>query len=162
MNYEKEIVIDEYNLDKEWKKQSQNYMTISKEYVQADTEAKRAKENLEVIKAEIYLSIRKRMEEKGEKITETIIESKTKIHPDYRKKMENYLNESHAAQILKAAVQAFDQKKSALENLVKLKLAGYYSEPKDSNIQKAVEQNAKMSQKDKLKKIKKRRNSENE
>lgn len=156
MNYEKEIVIDENRLELEWKKQSQNYLTISKEAAHADTEAKRSKENLEVVKAELYLSIRKQMEEEGEKVTEAILDSKIKRHESYKDAMSQYLNDNHAAQILKSAVQAFDHKKSALENLVKLKLAGYYSEPKDSKMQDAVEQEARKSQKDKLKS---RRNS---
>jgi hypothetical protein len=159
MNYEKEIIIDEHFLDKEWIKQSQNYLTISQEAIQADTEAKRSKECLEVVKAELYLSIRKQMEEEGEKITETLLDNRIKIHADYKNAMANFLENQHAAQILKSAVQAFDQKKSALENLVKLKLAGYYSEPKDANMQNETTQKAGMRQKDKLKQ---RRNSDNE
>lgn len=151
MNYIKEIIINEHQLDKEWTKQAQNFLTISKEAAEADSEAKRSKENLEVVKAELYISIRKKMEEEGEKVTEAILDSKIKIHSDYKDAMSLYLNEQHAAQILKSAVQAFDQKKSALENLVKLKLAGYYSEPKDANMQDEVSQIAGQRQKDKLK-----------
>lgn len=156
MNYEKEIIINEHSLDKEWTKQSQNFMAISKEAAESDTEAKRAKEILEVIKAELYLSIRKNMEEEGEKVTEAILEAKIKIHPEYKTAINLYLDNLHASQILKSAVQAFDQKKSALENLVKLKLAGYYSEPKDSYMQEEQNSKARKSQKDKLKS---RRNS---
>lgn len=156
MNYEKEIIINEHGLDNEWKKQAQNFMTISKEAADADADAKRAKENLEVVKADLYLSIRKKMEEGGEKVTEAILEAKIKSNGEYTLALTDFLDKTHNAQILKAAVQAFDQKKSALENLVRLKLAGYYSEPKDSAMQEEQSSQARKSQKDKLKN---RRNS---
>jgi hypothetical protein len=151
MDYKEDIKIDEHHLDKEWKKQSQNFMEISEASANADAAARRKKEDVEIVRAECYLEIKKKLEEEGEKTTENAIDARIKVHPKYNEAVSSYLECAHEAQIIKGAVMAFDQKKSGLENLVKLKLAGYYSEPKDSSKEAEESEQSRKNQKEKLK-----------
>ena len=60
--------------------------------------------------------------------------------PEYRRKYTRWLDEKHRAEILQCAQKAFDQRKAALENLVKLYGMQYFagpSEPRDLDIEKA-------------------------
>lgn len=130
MNYENDIKIDEFQLDREWIKQSTLFMKYAKEAADADSKRKRAKEKLEVTRAEVDLDYRKDPPE-GLKVTEKVIEGLVKTDERYEKAFEEYQTAEYEYSILSAAVRAIEQKKSALENLVKLQLGGYFSEPKE-------------------------------
>lgn len=137
-NYESDLMIDQNQLDREWKKQPTLFMAYLKESIKAQTESQRAKENLEVIRAELYLLIRSGKERDGVKFTETLIESEIRADKSFQRATEEYSQSVENYKILDAAVKAFEHRKSALENMVKLHIAGYFSTPKESGDQSGV------------------------
>lgn len=132
MNYETDLHIDEYQLEKEWLKQPALYMQYAEKAALADSKAKRAKENVETIKAERSAHYRKKHADEGEKFTENSISVEVQTDPQCIDAISEYITAVEHAAVLSAAVKAFDHKKAALENLVKLTLAGYYSQPTEA------------------------------
>lgn len=154
MDFKNDIVIDEFNLDSEWKKQPRLFLQISEEAQKADLSYKKAKENVEVVKAKLYKSIKTEMLEEGEKVTEKALENEILIHDDYHEAFDKMLQRQNEAQLLKAGVLAFEQKKSALENMVKLHIAGYFGEPKHPQMEEDISTESGKKQRKKLNKNK--------
>lgn len=130
-DYEKELTINQSALDKEWREQPFRFMYYVKESVKAEMEAKRAKEALELVKSEMYLTIREKKEFQGMKFTEALLDAEVKMSEEYKTASDAYFKALEESGILEGAVKAFDQRKAALENLVKLHIAGYCSSPKE-------------------------------
>ena len=128
-NYAEELKIDPEMLDVEWLKQPQLFMKYCEESARMQMELSRAKENLNVTRAEVYASIMKAIPEGGKKPTEAAIESQILLHDDYKKASDEFKDKVFEADVIQAAVRAFEQRKTALENLVKLHAANYFSSP---------------------------------
>jgi hypothetical protein len=89
-----------------------------------------AKERLDVGKARIEMEIRSNPEKYGlAKITEGAIASTILLQADYQELNQAYLDARYEYEVAGAAVRAIDQKKTALENLVKLLGAQYFAGP---------------------------------
>lgn len=140
MSYKDDLKIDEGNLHGEWKDQPFLQMKYVEEATHADVNAKRAKENLEIEKAELYLSIRKMKEFNKEKITEAIIDAEIKVSNEYKEAHTVYFKALEKSKILNGAVDAFEQRKCALENIVKLHGRGYFSQPSEKLDQEITEE----------------------
>jgi hypothetical protein len=130
-DYEKDLTINEGRLDREWIEQPSRYMKYSELSAQWDSKAKRAKEKVEITKAELYKQIKEEASESGDKITDKGIEASILTHKKYKEAMEEYLEANEKSSIYYSAVKAFEHRKSALENLVKLHIGGYFSTPKE-------------------------------
>ena len=76
--------------------------------------------------------------------------------------MEEYQNAEYEYSILNTAVKALEQKKSALENLVKLHLGGYFSEPAQDKEAPDVEERVDKKQREQLNTKRTRRRKTNE
>lgn len=146
--YEKHLNIDENALDKEWREQPILYMQYATKLADAEATKQQQKEFLELIKAELDSEIRTEAKVKGEKITESNIQSKILQDKMYRKELLNYNNYVFKTNILNSAVKAFEHRKKALEKLVELWIGGYFSIPK---------QNTELSSKTQKEKLKRRR-----
>ena len=131
MNYEIDLEIDRDSLDQEWLKQPQLYFRYAKLASDADAEMGKIKERLETTKAEQDGYIREKAKEDGEKITEKIVESRIIAGKAYKYIFDQFNVAKHEVGIMRAAVMAMEQRKSALENLVKLYCAGYWAEPRE-------------------------------
>lgn len=130
-DYEKNIHIDEDALDLEWLDQPKHFIAIAKEAAQAQFDLDQIKALYDVICAEIEMDIRTNPANyKIEKITEAAIKAalvQTQKHKDALQE----LNEAKRdASILQGAVKAFDQRKAALENMVRLHGQSYFAGPK--------------------------------
>lgn len=132
MSYENDLKIDEHRLEKEWLKQPALYMQYAEKAALADSKAKRAKENVETIKAERSAYYRKKHSDEGEKFTENSISVEVQTDTECIDAVSEYITAMEHAAVLSAAVKAFEHKKAALENLVRLTLAGYYSQPTEA------------------------------
>ena len=130
-NFDELLKINQNALDKEWINQPSNFMQMASQSAITDAKLKRAKENITVIEAEAYTRARNRLEASGEKITEALIKATMVKDKVLIQANEEYNVLYEELGILKAGVEAFQHKKSALENLVKLHLAGYFSSPAD-------------------------------
>lgn len=129
MQYEEDLKINEKDLTHEWLLQPVKYMQYAEKSAMADSIRKKAKERLDVVMAGVDNSIREEASSANEKITEKVVESRIKLNSTYQEAL-RILNEAeYNYSILSSAVRAFEQRKSALENLVRLYIAGYFSAP---------------------------------
>lgn len=130
LNYEEDVRIDEQALDVEWLRQPTLMHTYSRYAAWCRTQVDEIKERLEARKAEIELDIRAHPESYGlTKITESAIQSAITLQPTYQEITEVYRNARYELEVANAAVRAIDQRKTALENLVRLLGASYFSAP---------------------------------
>lgn len=135
---------DKNNLDEEWVNQPAMYLEYALKLADAKAEHDRAKANLEVVMAEEDLQIRRHPEDYGlEKITEKIVESTVLLQSKVSVASEKLIKTKHKVDILQAYVYALENRKKSLENLVQLRLAEYYAEPKlpkDSDLRDKYEE----------------------
>lgn len=128
MSYEDDLKINKNKLDREWIKQPQFYMQYAEQLAIADQEKQRAKEKLEIAKAETDQDIRGNS---VTKMTEAMVQAEIILQPKYQRTLSEYQKKCYEYNIISAAVKAFEQRKSALENLVRLYLSGYFSDCKE-------------------------------
>lgn len=118
-------------LDDEWQNQPKLYGQYATKLANARKDYDAAKSNLELVEAELYDSIQKNPDRyKLEKTTEKAIANTILTQEKYKKEKQNLLNRKHTVDLLAAVVSGLDHKKKALEKLVDLRLADYFSEPK--------------------------------
>ena len=130
--YEKDLAIDPMALDEDWLAQPGLYMKYSVMAADANKRENQAKERLDVVKAELSMDIRKDPSKYGvEKITEDVVKSTILLQPKYKAASDELIEAGYEYSILQGAVRAFDHRKAALENEVKLWLGSYYSGPKE-------------------------------
>lgn len=133
MEYNKDIIIDEYNLEKEWLRQPSLFLKYSQAAEIAGAKYRKLKDDLEIIKASLYKTTKQKMIEDGEKVTEGAVNNAIITNKEYMEDLNIMQEAQHDFNMLSAAVKAFDQRKSALENLVKLYLSGYFSAPSEKD-----------------------------
>ena len=126
LNYNKDLKIEADALDVEWVRQPELFMRYSEHCARSRTECDKAKEQLDVVRAEADLEIRSKYEKKP---SEAQIANEVLLHPKVRGATEAWNQAKHQQDLMLAAVRAFDQRKSALENLVRLAGQGYYAGP---------------------------------
>jgi hypothetical protein len=125
------LQIDQDALDHEWVQQPEFYHEAAVKAANARLELDDSKNELEVVRAELYFDITANPEKyKLAKTTEAAIQAQLVLCDEYKTAMEAVNTAKHKQSICDALVQACDQKKRALENLVSLRLADYYSSPK--------------------------------
>lgn len=131
MNYEKDIRIDENSLDVEWLEQPSLFMKYARNAAQARMDLDAAKQTLDVVKAELDKRIRENPEHYDiNKVTEGSIQSTLITQEEYKIAFENFLGVKYEADMAQGAVNAFNQRKDALENLVRLYGQQYFAGPK--------------------------------
>jgi len=130
--YQEDLEIDKYNLHEQWEIQPSLYIKWAEKSAEAMYERDKAKEQLDLISAEVEFEIRNNPLNYGlkEKPTESAIKSKIIIDEKYIKSNENYLLSKKNAAIISGVLVALEHKKKALEAEVSLWLGGYYSEIK--------------------------------
>ena len=131
-NYEQDLAVDPHSLDEEWLRQPGLYMKYSEATAEAEKKRNQAKESVDVVKAELDRAIRKDPAKYGiDKVTETAIASSIFLQPEYKAATDALIQDNYELTILQGAVRAFDHKRAALENEVKLWLGSYFSGPKE-------------------------------
>ena len=129
-NFKQDLEIDQYSLDKEWMQQAILYAWWATKAVDAAFEYDKAKERLDVTKAELDMNIRKDPSSFGiEKMTEGAIQSTIIGHAIYQEDNNKLLEAKRDAKLLDVARDSFDHRRRALEKLTDLFLSKYYSEP---------------------------------
>ena len=134
-DYKNDISIDPESLDLEWLRHSSTFMQYSELKAEAKRELDRAKEKKKTIRSELILRARKGGPDLiGCKVTDQTVEAWYRTQEGYIDAVEELADAEYEHNILDGAIFAFQNRKTALENLVKLMLAGYFaapSEPKD-------------------------------
>lgn len=132
MDYEQDLAIDPHNLAEEWLRHPMLYMKYSEELAEAGKRRDKAKETLDIGKAQLDSSIRKDPDAYNvPKVTETAVSNAILISEGYQRLSEEYNETVWEVNILSAAVRAFEQRKKALESLVQLYIAQYFAGPKE-------------------------------
>ena len=131
-DYMKDLSIDPHDLPEEWMKQPVLFM----QYIELASNAcklrDQAKENVDVVKAEVDAQIRKNPELFGVvKITENQVSNIILTNDRYKEAVSALHDANLKYALLQGAVRAFEQRKSALENEVKMLLGGIYSVPNE-------------------------------
>lgn len=135
MNEQEEFSLfepDQYNLDKEWVLQPKIYHRYKEKLVDARQDWERSKARRDLIVAELSLSIRKDPEKYNLlKITEDSVEKTVTVQKEFQQAVDKVIECRHKVDTLEAAVDSLEHRKKALENLVQLWLADYFSEPRN-------------------------------
>ena len=130
LNYEQDVSIDETALDVEWLQQSNLMYKYARYQAETKKAMDEAKERLDFIRAQLEMDIRANPGNYGlSKVTESAIASTILLQPEYREASKRYVEARYENDIAVAAVRAIDQKKTALENLVKLLSVSYFAGP---------------------------------
>jgi len=130
-DYEKDLEIDKYALDAECVDQPRKFMKWSENLADAMAELDRADQRLDVTKAGVEQDVRKDPDKYFiEKVTEAAIKVAVTLDQTTKDAHEDWVQAKHKVGILMAARGAMEQRRSMLENLVKLFLSGYWADPK--------------------------------
>lgn len=161
MNYLKDIKIDESALDVEWLNQPALMMKYSIHAANSREAYDRAKDALDFVKAELDMKIRTSPKIYGinDRVTEGAIFSVIQRAQQYIDAMEDLNAAKYEYEVAKGAVVAFEQRKSALENLVRLYGSQYFagpSVPRDLSKETLLKQQEKKSEKGTASKINRR------
>lgn len=136
-DYANEVSIDPDSLDVEWIAQPNLYIKYAEALAIAKRELEEVRTKLEVTEASLDNDIRSNYKAYlGEhaKSTESSIRSALVQQPDYQNGITEVNKAKHAVEILSAVVKAFDHKKVALENLVRLHGQNYFAGPTEPRI----------------------------
>ncbi len=160
--YEEDLHIDENALDLEWLTQPRLMLQYTNMQASAKRDVDREKEKLAVVKAELDKKIRSNPEKFGlEKITENLIFNTITVHKKYKKAMTLFIDSTYELNMVKGAVESVEQRKTSLENLVKLHGQSYFAGPKvPRDIGSEVLKDQKKKRSNESVKIKRRKNEE--
>jgi hypothetical protein len=149
--FETEIQIDKYSLDWEFERQPMLYHKYATLLTEAETKRDMLKNKIDVVHAQLNSLIRGNPKGYGlEKPTETAIESLIVQSDEYKNAIEEHGNAVYETKILKTAVESLMQKKTALENLVRLYLGEYYSKEVPKEVKEMQDKNVSEVIKDEL------------
>jgi hypothetical protein len=128
-DYDNDLKINMLALHSEWNEQPRLFMKYSLMLADKRDELSRAEQSADVERAEADKRARARHAGDEKKPTEGVINSEVLTDSEYKQKADKLLGLKHEADILQAAVRAFDQRKDALENLVRLHGQQYFAGP---------------------------------
>jgi hypothetical protein len=138
-DFKKDLEIDQFSLDSEWRDQPLRYAEWAEKAVDASFQYDKAKERLDVARADLDQKIRKEPAKYGiEKFTEGAVSAAIANNKDFQKQNEEVLEAKRNKMLLDIAPIAFEHRKRALEKLTDLFLSKYYAEPYVSNNAKTV------------------------
>jgi hypothetical protein len=126
-DFQKELSINKYKLDEECLSHSGRFAYYAEACAVAKTNVSKANDNLKLVTAEANLRIRKNYAENGQKFTEAVIASELEIDKQVLKARDELREAEEIYGRLQVAVNAMDARRSELDNLVKLYVAGYFS-----------------------------------
>ena len=154
------VKIDKYNLDEEWLQQPGHFYAYAEELAEAQKRYDKKKEKLDIIKADLVLDVTKNPEDYGlSKTTQALIDATVETIDEYQKAKSELSDAKYDLNVLQSAVKTLEQRKTALENLVRLHGQNYYSEPSIQTAEQAehLKEIRKSSARERVKERKRRR-----
>ena len=112
--YKRDLKIDEHNIDDALLRQPQLYYEYSKEAALAKNNSDDAKDNIDIVKAEVEAEIR----DSEEYHTEGAIKSAVERHRKVRVAKKKHAKLRRISSLLSKAEKAFEQRKSMLQTIV--------------------------------------------
>jgi len=129
MDFEKDLSINKFRLDEECLTHPQRYYHYSELAAEAKNSVGVLADSLKLKMGEANIEIRNRFAKKEVKFTEAVIASEVEKDPQVLAAREELRIAELTQARLAAAVSAFEHRKSQLDNLVRLYVAGYFSSP---------------------------------
>jgi hypothetical protein len=139
-NINKDIFnIDQTQLDKEWVEQPKLFFEYAVMLADERSNLERRKAQADLVRAELDKQIREDPVKfgLGSKLTETAINNTITENSQMQKANTKIRLAKHRVDVFQAAVNALDQRKSALERLVSLHGQNYFSQPTVTDNEKA-------------------------
>lgn len=127
MDYEREIEIDESQLDVEWLEQAGKFREASKYEAECKYELALAHENVKLVRSQLI----KEVAEDKAYSNAVKIEAYYRTHPDHIKAKERFIEAEFQANLASGNTSAFRMRKDSLENLTRLVLADYFARPSE-------------------------------
>ena len=125
-----DLSIDREHLDYELLRQATLFQLWAEKLARADTERLFAKERFEQKKAELYSRIRRApLDYDITRVTDAAIQAQVMLEEEYRQAFGEMIQAREEHAIINTYVDALNYKKSAIENAVRLLLAGYFTIP---------------------------------
>lgn len=125
------VSIDPYHLDREWQDHPDQMQKAGDLVAEATDLVDRLKAKLDLRKAELEIAVRKNPAKFGlDKATDASVVAAVTAHADVVELVRRMNKAKLAVGRLKSQYAARQDCRPALENLVKLFLAGYFSDPK--------------------------------
>lgn len=130
MSVKDDVAVDKYALDIEWEKQPTLYQMYLDQAVELRKEVTECQKQLDLVEAKLSLDIKKNPSLYGlDKVVESSVQAVLILHPDRQKAYDDLIQRQYEKNLIDDVVKALEHKKSALEELVRLYLSGYYSRP---------------------------------
>jgi hypothetical protein len=131
-DFEKDISIDKYRLDQECVTHSVMYYRYNSLAADAKNSVAVLSDDLKLIMGEENIRIRNNFIKSEIKFTEAVINSEVEKSDSVKTAREELRHAELSLSRIEAGVRAFEHRKSQLDNLVKLYIAGYFSTPNSS------------------------------
>lgn len=141
------VPIDITRLDEEWLQHPILYHDLAQAAEDAEYAAEVAKVNFDTIEAELSLEIREDPDKFGAPAsktgspTEGTVNSIIRMQPRYIKANKELLHAEHILRKLKVDLRTLDNRKTAMEELVKLHGQDYFSSPRGEFATKGIDSN---------------------
>ena len=140
-DFQKDLSINKYKLDEECISHASRYAFYAEACAVAKTGVSEAKDKLEYVMAEANIRIRKNLTDSGQKFTEAMVASMLTMDSEVEKVKAELREAETTFGRLQVAVNAMDARRSELDNLVKLYVAGYYSVADGAGVKKSINEN---------------------
>ena len=121
--------VDRRALDEQWEQQPGVFLEYAERLAEANADVDRLKDKLDSLKARLDGEVRARLSASVAKVTEAMVTAAITNDAEVLAISEDLREARKEAAILKAEVQALDQRRSALENLVRLHGQEYFAVP---------------------------------
>lgn len=122
--------IDRDRLDVEWEKQAETFHSYAVLLANRRDRLNEAEAALDVCEAELGLAIRNDPARyQVPKVNNDAISETVRVQPEYQEAVRAVNKAKHRVELTKAAVDAMDHKKKALENMVVLHGRAYFADP---------------------------------
>lgn len=134
LDYYEDLKFNPQNLGEEWQKQPLLYSRYADLAADAELAYNKAVEHKKTVRSQITLEVAKAGEKllgDGVKPTEKNVEAYMRQTPKYIKAKEAELEAKRVMDVLKNAVFAFHQRKTALESTVQLVVSKIYASPSE-------------------------------
>lgn len=124
------LLINRNSLDEECAHQPQLLFEWGEALARASLRAKEAKNRLKVVEAEIAMDVRSAPQKYGlDKITESSVAATVLLQPQYEAAHKELITAEYEEELLSQMVKALSDRRSELENLVRLHGQMYWSKP---------------------------------
>jgi hypothetical protein len=131
-DFNEDIKINENDLEGEWLEQASLFLYYAEAHADAMYLRDRAKSKMEYTYSKLYANVKNNWDKYFDsKPTEAALKEHILSHKKYKEVEKEFIKATKDVNMLLNVKTAFDHRKRALENLVSLRISGFYSEPKN-------------------------------